>query len=158
MAYTVSMTAWYLFKLHRDDDEIVDPPTLWMTLCRRVHTGDREMSESTSLVCRLTGSTSATSPSNATASVSVDQNQTEKQESECESTLDNLLSMFVGDLSPKEVIAVYRLTDEDYNSALDCLLSGSSLHDEIVIGNPPQSSMWTLIFGLILLATTSPHV
>lgn len=129
MAYTVSMTAWYLFKLHRDDDVvIVDPPTSRMTLCRSVHTGDREMSESTSLMCRLTGSTSATSPSNATASVPVDQKQTEKQESECESTLDNLLSMFVGDLSPKEVIAVYRLTDEDYNSALDCLLSGPSLH------------------------------
>ena len=134
---------------------IVDCLTPQITLSRSVH---KVMSESTPLVRRLTGSTSATSPSSVTASVPSDQNQTKKQESEHESTFDNLMSMFVGDLSPKEVIAVYHLADDDCDSALDCLLSGPilqcllKLHKmTFYVKNFPQSSMWILmIFGLIL--------
>ena len=47
------------------------------------------------------------------------------QESICK--VDSLLSMFVGKLTPKEVISVCRLADNGFDSAVGCLLSGPNL-------------------------------
>ena len=122
-----------MFYSFRDDDvQIVDPPPIPRIILSSGVTDNEK--ESTSSESRSSGSTSAmsgscgsTSASSGSTSVEGDQTQIDKQDLGQQPTLDNLLSMFVGDLKSKEITTVYHLADDDFDSAVDCLLSGPSL-------------------------------
>lgn len=44
-----------------------------------------------------------------------------------EKTLDNLLSVFAGKLSPKQVMCTYCIANDNFDAAMECLLEGPTL-------------------------------
>lgn len=55
--------------------------------------------------------------------------------------LDNLLSMFAGKLRPKQVICVYRLSKDDFDSAMDCLVEGPTIGSLLKLQNAQYGDM-----------------